>query len=389
MMKHRSLFLFAATASALIGCAGSNLNSRSSYGAYDDYCSDATIEFLGNSVVEPAYEMRGTRFGGISGIDYDGDSGHWYLISDDKGEFGPSRFYRATLDLDRQGPGKFSIHDVMPIWPKADEQGSGRHRAIRLADPESIRRLPGTNGVVWTNEGDRGSERGPSIHRTDLATATTVELPLSHLLMRDSSKLRGPRDNRSFEGLSIDMDGSIWLGLETGLIEDGDAPTDDLGADTKFLRLGQGGKIIETVVYPMDAIPERIEGLLADNGVSEMIKLPGASMLVIERSGRQTHEGGFDFSTRLYCASWRQSNGSTSRATKNLVRRFDGVAPAAASNFEGMAFGPIHPDGGRYFVVVADNNFAEGVSTYLSVYRLTPDPFASHSPSASLLRSQN
>ena len=375
LIRKPKWFAIALLSALSVGCAGLTSHNNATPRADGDFCKEARLQFIGNSIVPAGFEFAGTRFGGISGIDYDPDTERWYLISDDKGEYGAPRYYEASLTLNGDGPGIVTVRDVVFLLSgEGNEDRAREHAQVRI-DAEAIRHVPLRNEIVWTNEGDTKSGFGPSVFRRNLTTSKTMELTLHASLRRDASKTRGPRDNRSFEGLSVERGGSFWLGLETGLIEQGPAPTDHAGANTRFLHLTAEGDVIEEVVYPMDAIPERVPGLLADNGVSETLKLPGDSMLVIERAGRQTNEGGFEFSVRLYCASLPANNAVNRLVSKKLLGQLHNRAPSKAANFEGLAFGPEHPDGGRYLVLAADNNFADGVPTYFSVYRLTPDPF--------------
>src|SRR5699024_10750129 len=69
--------------------------------------ADAGVHLLGSVTVPTGMRFEGTTVGGLSGIDYDPDSGHYVVISDDRGAHGPTRAYTLELPLDGQGrPGQ-------------------------------------------------------------------------------------------------------------------------------------------------------------------------------------------------------------------------------------------------------------------------------------------
>lgn len=48
-------------------------------------------------------QFEGTTVGGLSGIDYDSENDVYYLISDDRSDLHPARFYTATIHLSEAG----------------------------------------------------------------------------------------------------------------------------------------------------------------------------------------------------------------------------------------------------------------------------------------------
>src|SRR5688572_26564307 len=53
------------------------------------------LRFIGAVTVPNDQTVDGTLVGGLSGIDYDPAADLWYLISDDKSDKNPARFYTA------------------------------------------------------------------------------------------------------------------------------------------------------------------------------------------------------------------------------------------------------------------------------------------------------
>ena len=59
------------------------------------------VRFIGAVTVPNDQTVDGTLVGGLSGIDYDPAADLWYLISDDKSDKDPARFYTAKLAFDQ------------------------------------------------------------------------------------------------------------------------------------------------------------------------------------------------------------------------------------------------------------------------------------------------
>src|SRR5258706_15797769 len=63
-----------------------------------------SLRFLGATDVANDAQVDGTLVGGLSGIDYDPVSKEWAIISDDKSDHAPARFYLARIALDAGAP---------------------------------------------------------------------------------------------------------------------------------------------------------------------------------------------------------------------------------------------------------------------------------------------
>ncbi len=99
--------------------------------------------------------IEGTTVGGLSGIDYDPVRGEYLLISDDRSDLAPVRFYIArwpqpgtaepapmgVVQLQRPGGGP---------WPDRRHAVNG----LPVPDPEALRLRPATGTLLWTSEGD-------------------------------------------------------------------------------------------------------------------------------------------------------------------------------------------------------------------------------------------
>lgn len=336
------------------------------------------VERVGTVELDP--RRFDTAFGGISGISYDPRQRRWLLLSDDRSDHAPARFY--TVRMTRAENGRWLV-------------GRGRRVALRDAhgaafpvaglgreavDPESIRVAPDGRSLYWSSEGDIRHGHGPVVRRIDRRGRTLGQVALPRNLGLDPTGKGGARDNATLEGLDFAPDGALWLAMEAPLIEDGLPAGDGRTALVRFTRLEEGAPARQ-FAYRLDSVPPDRAAKGADNGVTEILMLDDRRMLVIERSGVPAGAGRFRFHCRLYLADFtgatdvaavaRLDEAMIAPATKRLLLDFDEF-PEGSGNLEGMAWWP-SPDGGRdRIVLVNDNNFATGEPTRLLLLALSP-----------------
>ena len=147
----------------------------------------------------------------------------------------------------------------------------------------------------------------------------------------DPAGRRGPRDNLTFEGVSLTPDGRFaWLGMENALIQDGPEPTISApGGPCRFTRIDlETGQADRQIAYVPDAIPLRplIPGSYADNGVSEILMLDADRMLVLERA----YATGRGNSLRLYEIDTRAAS-DVLASRSSLSRRISDTPEPASS----------------------------------------------------------
>lgn len=310
-------------------------------------------------------------YGGLSAIDYEPQSGHWYLISDDRSSRAPARFYEADIRYGAQG---FSALQVLRVQPFRQPDGSyypSKSVGGEVPDPESLRIDPCQDGLVWSSEGDRKLGLDPFIRRSTLDGRYSGSIALPQNLRMHPKEERGPRDNLTLEGLAFTHGGrELWASVEALLYEDGPLPGLKQGAYTRFNRIDLASGRVRQYAYPLDAIP--LAGSYgekrADNGVSEILAIDDTHLLVIERSGREVGEGAFEFDVRLYEASLAQASDVAGLASlqgaafvplqKRLLLHLNKAMPGHVDNIEGAAWGPPLPDGRAALLLVADDNFA-------------------------------
>src|SRR5690348_1165690 len=64
----------------------------------------ASLRFLGATTIPNDTKVDGTLVGGLSGLDYNPASGTWAVISDDKSDKAPARFYLGRIDVSEGAP---------------------------------------------------------------------------------------------------------------------------------------------------------------------------------------------------------------------------------------------------------------------------------------------
>ena len=237
-----------------------------------------------------------------------------------------------------------------------------------MVDPEGLRLLPGGRGLLWTSEGEPRVNQPPALReaRLDGSHVRSFEIPATlHFAPRPGT---GPRDNNTFEGLALTPDAAIaWVAMEAALEQDGPVPgVGRSGGPCRFTAFDvASGRAVRQLAYLPDAVPHppAIPGGFTDNGVSEVLMLDAARMLVLERA----YSMGVGNSLRLYEIDTRQGSdtlavaqlrrGEYRAAPKRLVADFAQLGLSRLDNTEGMCWGPQLPNGHRSLVVVSDDNF--------------------------------
>lgn len=343
------------------------------------------LEYLGQQIVQAGTPALGTRFGGISGLDYDPASGLFWAISDDRGRFAPPRAYRLALDLKRfsrsneAGSDGVTIDRVVTL-----QQPDGKPFARGALDAEAIRVTP-EGRLIWASEGSRGllGHENPLLTemRDDGRFMRTYRVPGHYL----PAPQRGVRDNRGFESLTLTPSGStVWVATENALLQDGQAATLSAGSDSRFLsferRTGRAGREYVYRTDPVMAEPV-LPGLPAINGLVDILALDDQRFLTLERS----FSVGPGMKVRLYLASLEGATDVSQRASiagdsgvramaKTLLLDLDSVRNADGSrlivdNVEALTLGP-PIDGTPTLILASDDNFSSMQVTQFIAFKL-------------------
>ena len=342
------------------------------------------VRFIGAVTVPNDQTVDGTLVGGLSGIDYDPAADLWYLISDDKSDKSPARFYMAKLAFDQARFASVEIEHAVMLLQAEGQPYPDAKTGGDVPDPESIRRDPETSNLWWTSEGDRKLGLSPFLRAASPDGKFSEAFITPEIFRMNKDQEIGPRHNQAFEGLSFAPDGkSLWLTMESALYQDGPIATPSAGTITRLTRLDRDGNVLAQFAYPLDPIQAVPAGKNADNGVSEILALDDTRALVLERSGVEGADGIWKLYIRLYAidttgatdiaAVPALANANYIPVTKRLVIDLAKTAAVGrVDNIEGMSWGPMLADGKRSLVLVSDNNFNPAQVTQFLAFEVLP-----------------
>jgi hypothetical protein len=357
-------------------------------GASAEPNSVGSLRFLGAATIPNDAQVDGTLVGGLSGLDYNPATGKWAIISDDKSDKAPARFYLGRIDVSEGAPKVTLEHAVVLLqadgkpYPNAKTGGE-------VPDPESIRFDPSGSALWWSTEPDRKLGVAPFVRETGLDGKFMANLSLPSMFALGKDQDHGPRHNLGFEGLSFTpKQDALWLGMESALVEDEPIATTEAGTVARFTKFDRDGKVLGQYAYPVDPIQAKTAGEGSDNGVSEVLALDDNRLLVLERSGVNDGNNHWTSHIRLYQADAAAASnvagveslaGQTYQPlSKRLILNLDKL-PALGSaalpkidNIEGMSFGPDLPNGHRTLVLVSDNNFNPDQITQFLAFEILP-----------------
>lgn len=346
----------------LTGCAVPRVSAE------DRLFLDLQADFLDRYEL-PQQSVEETVLGGLSAIAYDPRTSRFYGLSDDRGRYGPSRFYTLNLTFSQEEPGLRGAEvEAMTTLLQAD----GTPFPAGRLDPEGLALSP-RQTVLISSEGNVNQGIEPLLAEFDRDSGqllTRFRLP-ERYLAGDGEVPRGIQNNLGFEALTLNAGPAqvadsalfrLFTATESSLQQDYD---DDPGQplNSRFLHylLGQDqSTLIAEYCYPLDLEPM---GAVI-NGLSELLTLDqGGHFLALERA-----YGLNGFQVKLYQLA---TGGATdTSAIGSLKGRPEGISPIRkrllldfdelgleTPNLEGMTLGPRLGDGSRSLILVSDNNF--------------------------------
>ncbi|MBS1509267.1 MAG: esterase-like activity of phytase family protein [Bacteroidetes bacterium] len=335
-----------------------------------------SIKFLGEYDIPYNLKFKNTTVGGLSGIDYDAKQNVYYLISDDRSEINPARFYTAKIIITSKGIDSVHFLDVQFMkQPDQTVYPGKKQDRFHTPDPEAIRYNPVAKNLVWSSEGERIVKEkdtvleNPSVIKiaTNGSFKKAFALP-DNLVMHATEK--GPRQNGVLEGMSFaDNYQSLYVNVEEPLYEDG--PRADVTDTLTYIRIlkfnaatgtntAQFAYKLEPVAHP--AIPANAFKI---NGVPDILNIGKDKFLVIERSfstGKlactiRVFETDLSKATNIKDIPSLKTNHNFTPAEKKLLINMDDLG-IYIDNIEGVTLGPRLPNGHKTLVFIADNNFA-------------------------------
>jgi hypothetical protein len=327
------------------------------------------VRVIGIQTVANDLMVEDTLVGGISGIDYDAETGRWIAISDDRSDNQPARFYELGIALtaDELAPVEFT-NAVTLLQPNGEPYPNGEMGG-NIPDPEAIRIDPVTGQLWYTSEGSRALLIDPFVAATTWDGAFIASPETPEIFHMESGTVAGPRDNQVFEGFTFSADGqSLWIAMEGPLYQDGAPATDTKGTPVRITNLGRDGEVLGQYVYELDPIPASIEGAsFYTTGTTEILAVDDTKFLTIERASVADADGVFTNYIKVYeidvagatnvaAQSWITEGGYTP-VSKRLILDMNAEGITPIDNVEGITWGPVLDNGNRTLVLVSDNNF--------------------------------
>jgi hypothetical protein len=334
----------------------------------------SSLKYLDSYEIPFNLKYKNTTVGGLSGIDYDAKNDWYYMISDDRSDKNPARFYKAKIFISQKGIDSLVFVDVENmLQPDGEVYPNNLQDRFKVPDPEAIRCNQKKNYLTWSSEGERIVKANdtvlidPSIimMRLDGKYVDSFTLPAN---MKMSTIEKGPRRNGVFEGMSFaDNFKTLYVNVEEPLYEDG--PRADVVDNDAFIRIikfdVKDKKSTAQYAYKLApvAFAARPENEFKINGVAEILSLGNNKLLVIERS---FSTGRLPCTIRVFIADLNgatdistitlKNNQSFVPAKKTLLLNMDDLG-IYTDNIEAVTFGPLLPNGHKTLLFIADNNF--------------------------------
>ncbi|MEU6644922.1 esterase-like activity of phytase family protein [Saccharomonospora sp. NPDC046836] len=332
--------------------------------------ADQQVRVLGVRTVPNALPFAGTTVGGLSGIDYDYRTGQYVLLSDDRSQLQPARFYTAKIPVTARGLGEVTFTGTHALT-----QPDGSTYPTDAVDPEELRVDPWCGTYYWSQEGDRSGVAAtpdPSVREATRTGAYVRDLPIPE--NERVSETAGPRPNQVLEAMTFAAAGSLVVtALEGPLQQDGPEATPEHGALSRITVQSRFGPVLRQYAYqqePVFATPA--PGGSANNGVVSILAAGGdpARFLVLERayvSGVGNRVRIFEIDTRgasnVLAVPSLADAPEVKPVRKKLVADLADLPIDHVDNVEGMTWGPRLATGERSLLLVSDDNFSSGQVT--------------------------
>ena len=350
--------------------------------------SISRLKFLSEFDVPHNQPYQGTTIGGLSGIDYDATNQQFYMISDDRSDINPARYYTAKIKFTEKKIDTVQFINVTTLLAaNGNPYPNTKKDPAHTPDPEALRYNPRTQQMIWTSEGERIVKantivlENPAI-TTILPNGQFVDsFPLPENLKMNVLE-KGPRQNGTLEGLTFaNHFKTLYVNLEEPLYEDG--PRADISDNNAFTRLYKldlkTKRNTAQYAYKLDPIarPATPETAFKINGIPDILWLGNNRLLVLERSFSTGHQACTIkvFIADLSKATNIKNNGSLKTnqafipATKKLLLNMDDLG-IYTDNIEGVSFGPPLPNGHKTLFFVSDNNFSPQEKTQFLLFEV-------------------
>lgn len=335
---------------------------------------DLSLEYLDRYEI-PKTSFKNTLIGGLSAITYDRSTDRFYILSDDRSQRAPARFYTVDINFKSTAEsGKIAIDNVAfeDVTFLRDEQGNTYNPGT--IDPEGIALSP--RGTVFiSSEGNPVKNVEPFIGEFELKTGKkklNLAIPQRYLSDDPSHPTKGIQENLAFESLTLNQNSllpddpfRLFTATESSLIQD---TVEDL-ADQPRLRflhyvINPFGKpiVLAEHLYLLESTPPEV----ISNGLTELSALDREGyFLSLERTYGFTGAGAKIFQVVV-------ANATDTSKIESLKGELTQVQPLKKQqlfdlqdlgiyldNIEGMTLGPRLPDGSQSLILISDDNFNE------------------------------
>ncbi len=341
-----------------------------------------TLRFIGDQNFETGAKFQETEIGGLSGLVWDKKTNRLLAVSDDKSKINETRFYEFDFILTENS------FKVTPVAVVKLKDSNGKYFKQGKADFEGIT-LVGDDILISSEGPYRGVLPAlPEVYRFTRSGEFKELLPLPPKFLppgkNETESLKGSRDNKSFEALSTTLDGkTTFVGSEEALYQDGEMSTITYGSTTRII-LYKDLKPFKEVAYKLEKIDaDKVYSLgQPDTGLVDIAAIDENNFYTMERAYIPHSNRNL---IRIYkCAITDKTTDiskidSLKKADYNTVDKVlvadletftAKMNPHELDNIEGIALGPVLPNGNRTLIVVSDNNFGKDQRTLFMAFEI-------------------
>lgn len=330
----------------------------------------------------PKASYQDTVIGGLSAIAYSREQDLFYVLSDDRSNLAPARFYTFELkvELNAQNQVKIASFEPQGVTQLLDE--NGQQYSSGAIDPEGLAISP-RNTIFISSEGNPTQDIKPFIAEFALETGKKLSnLPIPERYLGEESQSQGIQENLAFESLTINRTGlpedpfRVFTATESALLQDESLEGEEQSR-VRFLHyivnpVGEPVLLAEHL-YLLEPVPAEVIA----NGLTELLALQTEGyFLSLERTFGFAGAGAKIFQVVI-------GNATDTTKIANLKGNIAQVQPLRKKllldladlgiyldNLEGMTVGPRLPDGSRSLLLISDDNFDEQQINQLLLFRL-------------------
>ena len=337
-----------------------------------------SLEFLDEYEI-PTTKYENTVVGGLSAITYDREQNCYYVLSDDRSDRAPARFYTLKIEIAQSERG-MAIDNVTIDGVTFLSDENGNEYAAGTIDGEGIALSP-RRTLFIASEGNPAQNVAPFIGEFDLQTGQKIlDIPVPQRYLTEAENTKGIRENLAFESLTVTQTGllkddpfRLFTATESALTQD---LSEAESARIRFLHytINSVGNpvLLAEHLYLLEPAPVEV----ISNGLTELLALTKEGyFLSLERTFGLTGAGAKIFQVVV--------GNATDTSGFNNLKEIAGIQPLKKKlildlqdldidldNLEGMTVGSRLPDGSRSLILISDNNFNEQQVNQLLLFRL-------------------